>query len=132
MALPENSIGAYDFDALNGRLQPKAEQLEVIVRPGHDGETTRKTGVRGLPSQIQTLHYVADRTAAQTAIVAYTALIGAAPQEITQRDVSFGYFKIINVVEVLVADCMKVVNPLIADPTAVQIVQWTVVSTEAP
>lgn len=128
-----NSIGAYEFEDLRGRLQPKAEQLEVIVRPGHAGETTRRTGVRAAPSQLLSVHYVQDWTAAKNALVAYGGLIGVAPVEVVQHSLSYGYFKVLAVTE---AEARAVVNVggdiLVPGSTVLHVVQWTLLSTLPP
>lgn len=128
-----NSIDEYLFEGLYGRLNPKAEQLEVIVRPGHKGETTRRTGVRGAPSQIVTMHYIADWEAARNAIDAYTDLIDGRPYQVIQNDVDYGWFKVLNVVEMPNTHaCTRVNGSILSDPGVQQYCQWTLISTEAP
>lgn len=129
---PEDPEDYFAFEDIQGRLQPKAEQLEVFVRPGHVGETLRKTGVRALPSQILTIHYVADWAAAKAAIESYIGLIDGDPYQIIQHTTSYGYFRVLQVVEVDARACVNAIGTLIANPTVVQVCQWTVISTEAP
>lgn len=132
MPIHVNTIDAFEFEDIRGRLQPKAEQLEVIVRPGHAGETTRRTGVRAVPSQILTLHYVLDWEAARDALVAYTDLIGLEPVEVIQHSLSYGYFKILNVAEAEARAVVNVTGQLIPGAEVLHVVQWTLLSTNPP
>jgi hypothetical protein len=127
-----NTIDEYQFEDIRGRLQPKAQQMEITVRAGVSGEAFRRTGVRAEPSQIQTLHYVADWDAARSAIQAYQALIDGNPYEIIQHTHTYGYFRIAKVTEVSAQAVENVVGSIIATPTVLHICQWTVISTEAP
>jgi hypothetical protein len=129
---PDEPNDYYAFEDMRGRLQPKQQQLEVTVRRGRRGETLRQTGIRAIPSQIQTIHYVEDWEAAKDALVAYGDLVGALVQVI-QHSENFGYFKVLGpVVEVDARACENVVGSLIATPTVLQVVQWTLISTDAP
>lgn len=129
---PDDPLDYYAFEDMRGRLQPKQQQLEVIVRRGHAGESLRETGVRAVPSQILTIHYVEDWTAAKNAITAYGDLIGSLVQVI-QHTTNYGYFKVLGpVVEVDARACANVVGSLIATPTVLQVVQWTLISTDPP
>lgn len=126
-----DGVTEYAFENMIGRLQPKAEQLEVVVRRGHAGESLRKTGVRALPSTILTIHYVEDWTAAQNAIDAYDDLIGEVVQVI-QHTTDYGYFKVLGVVEQDARPVENVVGSLIATPTVIHLVQWQLISTTEP
>lgn len=120
-----------EFDAMRGRLQPRNEQPEVIVRPGKDGQIIRLTGVRGVPVRITTKHHVADWTAAKSAIDFYGSLIGGeTPVEIVQNDVSYGYFEILEVVEIEALPCINARGTIISNPTVIQFCGWTVLSVE--
>jgi hypothetical protein len=127
-----NTIGIYSFEDIRGRLQPKAQQMEITVRAGLAGEAFRRTGVRAVPSQIQTVHYVADWAAARDAINAYIGLIDGHPYEIIQHSHTYGYFRVAQVAEVEARAVENVVGSIVATPTVLQICQWTVISTEAP
>lgn len=127
-----NTIDDFEFEGLYGRLNPKAEQLEVIVRPGHDGESTRKTGIRAIPSQIVTMHFVADWEAARNAIDAYIDLIGGDPIQVIQNDVDYGLFKVMSVVDTNQTRAVtRVVGSIIPNPQVQQWCQWTLIGTEA-
>lgn len=127
-----NTIDDFEFEGLYGRLNPKAEQLEVIVRPGHAGESTRRTGIRGAPSQIVTMHFVADWEAARNAIDAYIDLIDGNPYQVIQNDVDYGLFKVLNVVEMPQTHaCTRVNGSIIPNPQVQQWCQWTLIGTEA-
>jgi hypothetical protein len=129
---PNNPDDYYAFEDMRGRLQPKQQQLEVAARRGHRGETLRETGIRAIPSQILTIHYVEDWTSAQNAITAYGDLIGALVQVI-QHTTNYGYFKVLGpVVEVDARAVETVIGSLIATPTVLQVVQWTLISTDPP
>lgn len=133
MPIHTNTIGAYSFEDIRGQLQPKQQQLEVIVRPGLRGESTRKTGVRGTPFQITTLHYVLDWDAAQDAMVTYLDLIHAgAPVEVIQHSLSYGYFKVLQVAQVEARACVNVIGQLVPNAELLQMVAWTLLSTDPP
>jgi hypothetical protein len=133
MPVYTNSIDAFEFEDMVGRLNPKAEQLEVLLRPGHDGETLRKTGVRAEPSRIVTMHFVADWAAAKAALEAYNALIDGEPYEVIQHDESYGYFRVLNVTEMPQTRFVTaVVGSIIPNASVQQFCQWTLLSTEAP
>jgi hypothetical protein len=133
MPLFANSIDDFDFEDMFGVLHPKAEQLEVIVRPGRNGEALRKTGVRAVPSQIVTLHYVVGWAGAKNAIDAYIALIDGDPYEVIQRDESYGYFRVLSVVQLpQTRYSVNNVGALLSNTTVRQYCAWTLISTEAP
>ncbi len=131
MPFHTNTIDEFEFEDMRGQLQPKARQLEVMVRLGHDGESVRNTGVRAKPSQVVTVHYVEDWDAAKAAIEAYCDLIGHRV-EVTQHSTDYGYFKVLDVVQVGAQACSSVVGSILTNPTVLHIVQWTLVSTDAP
>lgn len=127
----------YAFEDMVGRLQPKAQQMEISVRPGFRGETFRKTGVRAIPSQIVTMHYVADWQAAADALVAYNDLIDGNPKEVIQHSTSYGYFRIASVVEHQVQYIGNVIGSILEAteeivPTVQQYIVWTLISTDPP
>lgn len=122
----------FAFEAMRGRLQPKSEQLEVLIRPGRHGESIRTSGVRGAPSQIVTVHYVTDWTAAANAIASYVTLKDGLPYKFIQHTTYYGYFKILEVVEVDAAACVNVIGSIEPNPQVVQVCQWTVISAIAP
>jgi hypothetical protein len=126
MPVHTNTIDAYEFEDIRGSLQPRSEELEVFSRPGLDDTTVRLTGVRGRPTQIQTMHYVADFTAAKNAISAYVQLKDGSGYEIVQHSVSFGDFRILDVVELQARAVTNVTGSLIASPTVMQVCLWTV------
>jgi hypothetical protein len=126
MPVHTNTIDAYEFEDIRGSLQPRSEELEVFSRPGLDDTTVRLTGVRGRPTQIQTMHYVADFTAAKNALSAYVQLKDGNNYEIIQHSVSFGDFRILDVVQVSARAVTNVVGSLISGATVEQICQWTV------
>lgn len=132
MPIHINRIAGYDFEDIRGRLQPTAEKLEVFIRPGIDFEYVRKTGVRGAPSQIQTLHYVESWASAATALEAYVSLIDGSVYEIIQHTTSYGYFRILDVTELNAQAVANVIGSIVTTPTVLQLCGWTVVSSEPP
>lgn len=126
MPIHTNTIDSYEFEDIRGSLQPESEELELFSRPGKDGTTVRLTGVRGRPTQIQTLHYVADFTAAKNAISDYVQLKDGGNVEIVQHTVSFGNFRILDVVELQARAVTNVTGSIIATPTVMQVCLWTV------
>ena len=135
---PEVPADYYPFEDMLGRLQPKAEKLEAFIRPGHRGETLRKTGIRAVPSQIVTVHYVFDWDAAAAAITAYQTLIDGNPYNVIQRGTDFGYWRIVEAVELPQTHYVaNVIGSILFDetgelPSVCQYVQWTLISTDAP
>lgn len=126
MPVHTNTIDAYQFEYIRGSLQPRSEELEVFTRPGLDDTTIRLTGVRGRPVQIQTMHYVADFTAAKNALSAYVQLKDGASYEIVQHSISMGNYRILDVVEVYARAVTNVTGSLITNPTVEQVCLWTV------
>jgi len=126
MPFHTNTIDAYEFEDIRGSLQPESEELEVFSRPGKDGSTVRLTGVRGRPVQIQTLHYVASFTAAKNALSAYVQMKDGGNVVIVQHSVSFGNFRILDVVELQARAVTNVIGSIIPGATVMQVCLWTV------
>lgn len=126
MPVHTNTIDAYSFEDIRNSLQPSSEELELFTRPGKDGVTLRLLGERGRPCQIFTMHYVADFTAAKSALSSYVQLKDGGVHEIIQHTTSFGDFFILDVVEAESRAVSGVVGSLIPGATVRQICQWTV------
>lgn len=125
--------GFFQFEDMSGVLHPRTEQMEVIVRPGSDGESLRTTGVRAIPSQVVTMHYVEDLEAAKDAIEAYITLIDGLPYEVVQREISYGFFRVLSVVQLPQSrPSFNNINALLPDTEYRQYCLWTLVATEAP
>lgn len=126
MPVHTNTIDAYEFEDIRGSLQPRSEELEVFSRPGKDETTVRLTGVRGRPVQIQTMHYVASFEAARNFLSSYVQLKDGDNYEIVQHTVSFGDFRILDVVQVSARAVTNVVGAILPGATVEQVCQWTV------
>jgi hypothetical protein len=126
MPVHTNTIDSEQFEDIRGSLQPESEELEVFSRPGKDGSTVRLTGVRGRPVQIQTLHYVADFTAAKNALSAYVQMKDGGNVVIVQHSVNFGNFRILDVVEIEARASTNVIGSIVSNPTVRQVCLWTV------
>lgn len=124
--------GFFAFDDIVAAFQPKMQQLEVIVRGGVDGEALRETGVRAKPSQMRTLHAFADRGDAKAALEEYRALMDGLPYEIIQHDESFGFFRVLDIVAQPLTPIAVGCGYLVANPTVLQVLDWVVISTDAP
>jgi hypothetical protein len=130
---PEDDENFYAFDQMRGVFQPKQQQLEGIVRPGHDGESTRETGVRGDPFAIRTTLYVPTRQDAVNAIAEYIALVDGNPYNVIQNGQSWGYFKILKVAQAgEPIPCASVIGTLIDNPEIKHVVDFTILSTDPP
>jgi hypothetical protein len=133
---PEDIEGSddtyYGFDSIDGPPQPRQEQHEVFVRPGHDGETMRETGVRGVPYQIRTVLYVADRQDAVDALDAYVDLVDGLPKYLIINGRGWGYVRVLNVANAGMLPCGSVIGSLISSPTIKHVVVFTLLATEAP
>lgn len=130
---PGDPADYYRFDDMRGVLHPKSEQLEPFIRPGHDGETLRKTGERAPPSTVETLLYVADWTASRTAIAAYIALKDGEAYEVFKNSISYGHFRVFNVEEIGTVAVAQVAGSILnPGATVLQACRWTLISTVAP
>lgn len=107
MPIHDNTIGEYRFIDIQGNIEPRGQQLELIVRPGFDGLFARKTGSRGVPFTIRTVSYATTFTTARAATLLLKELIGAEPQEVIKYSVSHGNFLVLNVREI---ECRAMVN----------------------
>lgn len=123
----------YGFDDMQGDLQPKQPQLEILARPGRDGERLRDTGTRAVPSRITTLLWVDDRADHLDLLDDYIALIDGDPYEIKQHGESYGYFRIVGVSPRQPIACLNVTGHVGGGtPQIMQIIDWVVISTDAP
>lgn len=135
---PDDPADYYPFEDMLGRLQPKQERLEAFVRRGHRGETLRKTGVRGVPFGLVTMHYVLDWAAAKTALLAYADLAEGDQHQIIQHSTNYGWFRVLEVVELpqtryvanVIGSILQAEQSLL--PTVQQWVQWTLLGADAP
>lgn len=107
MPVHVNSIGSYTFIDLQGIIDPRSEQLELLNRPGYDGTIARKTGSRGEPFMVQTVTYCTDFSVAKDAVLLYKSLIGEDPQTVIRYTVNHGDFLVLRVREV---SCRVMVN----------------------
>ena len=130
--LEGTSAAYYAFDSIDGPPQPRQEQHEIFVRPGHDGETMRETGVRGVPYQIRTVLYVQDRQDAVDALADYTDLVDALPKYLIINGQGWGYVRVLNVAHAVMIPCGSVNGSLISSPTIKHVVVFTLLGTEAP
>lgn len=128
----DTSTGRFAFDDMLGAPQPKTEQLEVIARPGVDGENLRETGVRAEPTALRTLVYLADRGDAKTAIESYAVLIDGEPYEIIQHGQSWGFYRVLKVVPQPLLPCAVAAGTLVVNPSVLLIADWLLLGTEAP
>lgn len=132
MPVHTNTIAGYQFEVLRNSLQPSSEEMELFTRPGKDGVTVRLLGLRGRPHQIFTVHYVADFEAAKDALSTYVALKDGDSYEIVQHSVSFGDFRILDVVEVDARAVANVNGSILPNPGVMQVCQWTVQHIPSP
>lgn len=125
MAYLTNSIGAYQFASIRGAIFKPQEQLEILTRPGVNGNGLRRLGRRGKPFELVTVAFYADLTAAKTALEDYQTLPGSVALTLTRSGVDHGDY---NVLEVQEVDTFAVTTPCgNADPTATacMILKWT-------
>ncbi len=87
MAFKTNSIGSFHFLNLMGPPKFTGHQVEPIVRPGVDGTTFRRTGIRGEPLRWVTLVDTPTFEDTMTVLAAYQWLTGQAPQPVVWADV---------------------------------------------
>ena len=126
----QNSIGntpdEFYFEDLQGAIALRKMELEIWTRPGVDGAGARKTGYRGRPFQLRSVHYVADWLATQEALIAYQQLIGEDPVEVIQHDNSFGTFLVLDVEQLPETHaCYNVIGSIVDDPQVLQYCLWT-------
>jgi hypothetical protein len=133
MPVHDHYIDAYQFEDLRGMIVPRSEDIELLARPGKDDTTARLTGVRGRPFAVVTMHYVADFEAAATAISEYVQLKDGNPYEVIQHSISFGFYRVLDVVEAVPPRAVaSVVGSIIANPTVQQFCQWTLQHVPTP
>jgi hypothetical protein len=127
----QNSIGnspdEFYFEDLQGAIVLRAQKLQLLERLGIDGTGVRKTGVRGVPFQLRSVHYVADWDATEEALLAYQSLIGAEPVDVWQHDVLFGTFLVLNVEQLPETRACYNVTPgtIVENPECLQYCLWT-------
>jgi hypothetical protein len=129
---PGDVSGAYLFDDMIAAFQPKAQQLEILLRRGRDGEELRETGIRAKPSVMTTVRAVEDREGALENLEEYTALQDGNPYEIINHGVSWGFFRILDVNPRPLLPLAATAGFLTANATVLQVLDWVVISTEAP
>lgn len=123
----------YGFDWMRGDLLPKETQVEILWRPGRDGERLRDMGVRARLSKIVTRLFVDDVADHLTLVESYLGLINGTPYEIKQHGESHGYFKIIRVTpREPIAATSAVGHVGGGTPSVLSTVEWEVISTDAP
>lgn len=128
MPVHTNSIGASTFIDLQGRLQPRSEQLEVLSRKGKDEVALRLTATKGRPVKLRSINYVASFAAAKTAIETYIGYKDGTKRTITQHSVSFGSFQVIDVIEVVAKAVTSVQGGLAGGEEVYHVCEWTVIS----
>lgn len=74
-----NSIGEFQFIALQGLVPTIAEEVSVLVRPGVAGVGLLRTGRRSPPFRLTSQVDVATFADTRTTLAAYRALMGADP-----------------------------------------------------
>jgi hypothetical protein len=94
-----NSIGAYDFVSISGKIFYRQQQIEVFNRPGVTGSGLRRLGERGQPFELTTKQFHADFAAAKTAIGLYLALIGGTLPSLTRHGVDHGDYAVLTVTD---------------------------------
>lgn len=85
------------FDDLTGSVLLRAEELEVLNRPGVDGSGVRKLGRRGRTFQLQSVVYAPSFEWAKTAIEFYNTLPGMDPLYLIKQSVQYGSFLVLRV-----------------------------------
>lgn len=91
------SLDTLVFDNLYGVLQPLENELEKLTRPGHDYETIRLLGLRGVEHTVTSRRYFVDKTACRDAVAIYVSFKDGNAYEVFQHGVSFGHFKVLDV-----------------------------------
>lgn len=92
MALPENSIGPYNFVTLLGQVLPLRETLEMDQRGGVDGTEFTKLGEKGQPFQIVSQVDSESYDNAWQTLHGYRSLISDPPKELVVHNTPFSTF----------------------------------------
>lgn len=129
---PGDLSGAYLFDDMIGDFQPKCEQLEILLRPGSDGEELRATGIRAVPTRLLTVRYLASRSDALAAMEQYVTLADGVAYEIINHGQSWGYFRLAAPPSARPLLPALAIGTITANPTVCQIIEWAWISTDDP
>jgi len=107
MAWP--SINSQDFLKMDGVPDPAKTRLEILERPGVDGQGYRDTGTRGEPFQLRCDLDLANRGTAATRMATFRGWIG---DQVTVSDgvTSWTGLTVLDVVQVGVQDISNAVG----------------------
>ena len=72
--MADRKIAGETFDTMRGTVQPAAESLEELTRPGQDHEIVRLPGERAPFTMLRTVKIVADEATAKTLIDTYRGM----------------------------------------------------------
>jgi hypothetical protein len=89
--------GEFLFLDFRGYPSHRGEALEVLQRPGVDGEGFRLMGMRGKPFTLLARNYVTNFAGADAAIISYKQLIKHEPCGLVVNSVAIGSFKVLAV-----------------------------------
>jgi hypothetical protein len=100
MPVHTNSIGSFDFIAMEGTVFLRQQELEIIKRPGVNGVGARRLGEQGKPFDIVTVNYEATLQAAANKLDDYIALKNASNLvALVYHDIPYGFFLLLEVKE---------------------------------
>lgn len=120
----EHSIAGYEFIEIQGSLNGRARQLEVIARKGQDDVTIRQTATRGRPITVRTVNYVSNFTGAVTAIDSYTELQDGNSYPVVQYGVDLGDWYVLQVREVSRQYVTNVIGGRVGGETCFHVCEW--------
>ena len=90
------SVGAR-FDDLSGEVITRAEQIEILSRPGVDGSGARRLGKRGEPFELTSVVYGPNWAWAKAGQLYYKAMVGQDPFYVIKQSVNWGTYILLGV-----------------------------------
>lgn len=130
-----NSIGAYQFLAMDGAFHLRQQQLELIERHGIDGTGLRRLGIRGKPFEVVTINYEVDFDTAEDKMDEYRELVGSDPVNVIRFSETEGDYFVLQVREQQApAAILNSIGGIQPDPdnpvslTCYHVVSWTLLA----
>ena len=107
MSIPTNSIGDFQFIALDGQPELIRQEIELVFRRGVNGAAFWRTGERGRPFRLRSRVDAQSKADAQALYATYKQLVGADPVTLVWSGLDYELRDGVQVVvvDVTQADC---------------------------
>lgn len=126
------SIGAYSFVTFRGSINPLAEEIEIITRPGVDGVAAKQMGKRAQAATILTEVDVLDAAALTTLVAGYRAIRGSLVTVVDGAGRTHTNILVADVRHVRTQGITAHAGGLVADSTLLVGAEWVLQATEIP